>query len=334
MKTRLLFLAILSLLAIDVNAQSMLKKIGKQVEKTVKKEVTNYLSKDKEKEKEKETPKQQQSTAPVNTQPKQQNNPVAETIALDKGENIPRDNSLDYIDEYGVNHGGGILIDGIVWAPVNCGYHQTDYPFGKLYQWGRKLGQGYGAPYRQGDEAYADKTTAAVVPAPVSVVEARKEANKNKFYAKSKYAPFNWTTNDIFLWNTNMQDEQKPIKSVENDPCPKGWRVAHDSEYSKLVKNHSKGTKHDTGQTGYWCSGSKVYSLNVPRIFLPAAGSREVDGLAGGRSRVGWYWTCHHYGGELLVGHIFFDKSNKILVDPQGHPTMGKTVRCVKETYK
>lgn len=52
-------------------------------------------------------------------------------------------NGIDYINEYGVNHGKGIIIGDIVWAPVNCGYHATDYKYGKLYQWGRKYGQGY-----------------------------------------------------------------------------------------------------------------------------------------------------------------------------------------------
>ena len=51
--------------------------------------------------------------------------------------------SNDYIAEYGINHGKGVEISGVVWAPVNCGYHKTDFKYGKLYQWGRKYGQGY-----------------------------------------------------------------------------------------------------------------------------------------------------------------------------------------------
>ena len=37
----------------------------------------------------------------------------------------------DYVDEWGINHGKGIVIGGVTWAPVNCGYHETDYPYGK-----------------------------------------------------------------------------------------------------------------------------------------------------------------------------------------------------------
>ena len=51
--------------------------------------------------------------------------------------------TADYIDEYGVNHGKGTAIGIAIWAPVNCGYHKDDYKYGKLYQWGRKYGQGY-----------------------------------------------------------------------------------------------------------------------------------------------------------------------------------------------
>ena len=52
--------------------------------------------------------------------------------------------SIDYIDEYGVNHGPGIKVGIHIWSPVNCGYHATDYKYGKLYQWGRLYGQGFG----------------------------------------------------------------------------------------------------------------------------------------------------------------------------------------------
>ena len=48
---------------------------------------------------------------------------------------------LDYVDEYGLNHGKGIRVGESIWAPVNCGYHYADFPYGKLYQWGSKDGK-------------------------------------------------------------------------------------------------------------------------------------------------------------------------------------------------
>ena len=60
------------------------------------------------------------------------------TISQGPGTVLP-----SYIDEYGVDHGPGTKIGETIWAPVNCGFHIIDYPYGKLYQWGRKHGQEY-----------------------------------------------------------------------------------------------------------------------------------------------------------------------------------------------
>ena len=67
---------------------------------------------------------------------------ISQSIAINQlGGNPPQPG--DYVDEYGINHGQGVKIGEVIWAPVNCGYHATDFKYGKLYQWGRKYGQGY-----------------------------------------------------------------------------------------------------------------------------------------------------------------------------------------------
>src|SRR5574344_935181 len=48
----------------------------------------------------------------------------------------------DYIYK-SFDYGAGTTISSTTWAPVNCGYEATKYKYGKLYQWGRKYGQGY-----------------------------------------------------------------------------------------------------------------------------------------------------------------------------------------------
>ena len=87
------------------------------------------------------------------------------------GERLPQEG--DYIDEYGINHGPGVKIDGVVWAPVNCGYHATDFKYGKLYQWGRKYGQGYSGKLYDGDwnyiGEYSDSSVPEIVDGPVSL---------------------------------------------------------------------------------------------------------------------------------------------------------------------
>lgn len=46
-----------------------------------------------------------------------------------------------YIDDDGQNYGRGISVNGVIWAPVNCGYHTKDFQYGKIYQWGVNMGR-------------------------------------------------------------------------------------------------------------------------------------------------------------------------------------------------
>ena len=124
----------------------------------------------------------------------------------------------DYIDEYGINHGHGVNIDGVVWAPVNCGYHVANYKYGKLYQWGRKYGQGYYSTFNtsQNDAATPETVTSS---GPVTLDKGQSESNKNVFFENSK----DWLSpKDNGLWNSGT--EASPKKTVY-DPCPTGWRV-------------------------------------------------------------------------------------------------------------
>ena len=99
----------------------------------------------------------------------------------------PEPQSGDYVDEYGINHGQGIRIGTTVWAPVNCGYHATDYKYGKLYQWGRKYGQWYFGEFYDGDwdQTYSDGFVPEIVAGPVSLSVGQSEANAGKFYYNS-----------------------------------------------------------------------------------------------------------------------------------------------------
>lgn len=244
----------------------------------------------------------------------------------DDGQNIVQQSGLDYIDEYGINHGGGILISGILWAPVNCGYHATKFPYGKLYQWGRKHGQGYGEPFAEPEaNVNPDSQLVEIVPAPATPAEARKYPNR--FYAGSNQSRFNWTSNDMSLWNKST-DDGYISKTVENDPCPKGWRMPEMQDFNILRLNYSEITVKD-GHRGYWCSGTEPYSTEVQRIFLPLAGFRDPDGKALGRETVGFYWSGRHGGGEGLVWHFYL--RTDVEIGSFAWPHEAYSVRCVKD---
>ena len=163
-----------------------------------------------------------------------------------------------YIDERGINHGEGINIDGKIWAPVNCGYHSSDYPNGKMYQWGRKYGQGYKG-YNSEDAVHRE-----LVEGPVTLEEGQASRNRNNFYTSASY-PYQWLdVSDAMLWNAGT--EEHPVKT-EYDPCPKGWRVPTQTELQSLLA-HSSSEVTVSGKKGKYYSGSNTYSEKVPRMFL------------------------------------------------------------------
>ena len=203
-----------------------------------------------------------------------------------------------------------------VWAPVNCGYHATDFKYGKLYQWGRKYGQGY----------ENNASVPEIVQGPVSLEIAQSEENKDKFYYTS-VSPYDWSkVQKDDLWNSGT--ESTPVKT-EYDPCPEGWRVPTYAELDELNNNYSSWTTDDNGRSGIWFSGPNSYTASVPQVFFPAAGYRgNGDDIASNRGYNGYYWSSRPYGSYAY--YLYFDSSNVLmysLVRARGY-----SVRCVQVT--
>ena len=228
----------------------------------------------------------------------------------------------DYVDEFGVNHGPGVAIGMAVWAPVNCGYEAATadykgYPYGKLYQWGRKYGQGYDS---------SDATTPELSEGGVSLQGGQSEKNKNVFYTCPEY-PYDWLySQDGTLWNSGS--EESPVKT-EYDPCPDGWRVPTYAELSELYGNRSSWTQNDLGQSGYWFSGPSSYSSEATQVFFPAAGYRGYyNGDADSRGYGGYYWSSrpsYDYSAYYLSfsgGYAYMNNDYR---------ANGYSVRCVQD---
>ena len=224
--------------------------------------------------------------------------------------------TVEYIDEYGVNHGYGVVIGGQCWAPVNCGYHAEDFPYGKLYQWGRKYGQGLGAPY--------DKGTVTITDGGVSLIGGQHSSNADKFFSGSS----DWlATKDNTLWNTGT--ESSPKKS-ECDPCPEGWRVPVISELKELAKKHSDFVTLTDGQKGLYYSGVYEYSESASKIFLPASGYRRSND--GGLYNVGYgghYWSASPNSNNAYS--LYFNDSGYVIPSNSNNRANGQSVRCLQE---
>ena len=232
--------------------------------------------------------------------------------------------SIDYIDEYGINHGKGIVIGNAVWAPVNCGYKASSgeskgYPLGKYYQWGRKYGQGLSSTY--------DETVAEVVKGPVKISEGQDVKNANIYYSCTN-SPYSWALHiDNTLWNSGTEDN--PVKT-EYDPCPTGWRIPTYEELEILSENHSKWTSVNS-ENGYWFSGLYTFSENAPQIFIVANGYRRYDiGGIWQRNSTCGYWSSTSWGGN---GQTLYCSSGDSFGNSYsgGYHANAYGIRCVQE---
>jgi len=205
----------------------------------------------------------------------------------------PEPDSLVYI-ENGQNCGKGIAIGNVVWAPVNCG-HDADHLFGKLYQWGRKDGQGY-------DGEPSEPTIEEGAPASLG------DAKADTFYK-------GWPTYDKDIWGP----------SGSGNPCPAGWRVPTYSELETL--------RVLAEAQGEWVIEKGIQCYKIPvgdaALFIPSAGYRDIQGKAVKRQqKSASLWSCSHIESGNPYSNLYLDNTTvSIDYDVQ---SLGLSVRCVK----
>lgn len=235
-----------------------------------------------------------------------------------------------------------IKVGDIVWAPVNCGYEANEYPYGKLYQWGRAQGCGYNE-YEM---------------APETEIQALKEAEfKDGLNSKLNDDDFNsyfyttggdWYADDsskmLTKWPVNTSDDGYLAAKVA-DPCPDGWRVSTLEELDKLAGGNGTGTSNlkqltdvvrEDGQRGHYFNGTtkpnKLKTGSTTKyegVFFPEAGFRHgSSGTTMMRDGFAYYW-CSTKSSRGSVRALYFSRST-VFFDTPGR-SFGCAVRCVKK---
>lgn len=122
----------------------------------------------------------------------------------------------------------GVIINGVVWAPANCGQSSNAASNGLFYQWGRKFG------FPLTGEVTTTSTPAS------NMAAGNADGVKNKFYTTSVSSCWYSGNNHYDRWWSNY------------DPCPEGWRVPTKEELDDLLaagyENKPNHKKFGTGQ--------------------------------------------------------------------------------------
>ena len=237
-------------------------------------------------------------------------------------EGQPQISGKDYVDEYGVNRGNGILIGERVWAPVNCGYENEKYPYGKLFQWGRRFGLGYN------DGIFKDADIPAISEIWIGENGAEDMHTFYKFSDKSSFN-YDWILNgDDSFWN--LGSEENPHKNDRFDPCPDGWRIPTAFEFKSLIEFADREWIEKDGQNGYLFTDRTGNRQDAKSsLFLPDGGRlNTVDGKAFDRNTEAYYWTITVSSGSSAYFYFYNKDCN---INYHGSRAGGCSIRCIRE---
>ncbi|NDV47925.1 hypothetical protein D0T49_12810 [Paludibacter sp. 221] len=191
--------------------------------------------------------------------------------------------------------------------------------YGDLYQWGRKT---------DGHE----KRTSAITTTLSDNNDATAPDGISDSFIKTPSYPYNWTvTNTVDL---NWRNQKNAIY----DPCPTGWRVPAQSEWSNIFNGSSAPGTKATAVANTWVwhdavNGTAGYEVKpdgeTTTFFLPAVGYRNhYDGELYQVGSYGRYWSGSL--SSVYSDALAFNNSGvyPASINNRGH---GFSVRCIAE---
>jgi len=249
----------------------------------------------------------------------------------------------------------------IVWAPVNCGYEAANgqykgYPYGRMYQWGRKYGQGYKDSSYEDDDYIGKENgsqTMVTINSETDLLSEHpdKDTYNGIYYCNNTVSPYNWyagPSSPVYtkaaphpekLWNTN-EGTNDPVSKSAFDPCPNGWRVPTKSELEMLL-----GTKTTLGQYEGTHGTSTMYGSRFDGadgtstdnyVFLPLAGCLDKSGNPVKRGNLVpsssiYYWSSSVDNNSSGMSYALAKGGKGSFGVGLSERVLGHPVRCVRE---
>jgi len=204
--------------------------------------------------------------------------------------------------------GEGVVINGIRWATRNLAtqgaFVNNPEDLGGLFQWGRK-GEGHEQRTSSVTTNYSETST----------------PGHGNFIITTEFTNYDWLwvgKND--LWN--LGSETVPVKAA-NDPCPAGWRVPTNTEFSSLRVIEAYETRN--GIKGV------VFGRGDNNIFLPSSGYRyHGSGDFGHVNYSGYYWSSTAMG-NYTSSSYYFSTVELFYPDWRTYRSQGYSLRCVAD---
>ena len=230
--------------------------------------------------------------------------------------------------------------DGVttIWAPVNCGatrlptmiyqadgtltpeqLHGNQEQIGNLYQWGRKV------PFKPLDDGqYADFVKITDMSQFVTYEEGTVSG-----YADDKFIISELLQNGYCWFRFYLMDDpdfSPTIKNAgytwpsQNDPCPKGWRIANKEEWTVVV-NEMKSDKINADKR-IWIASS------ISGFVVPLCGALNIERGIYEFQRTDYHTSSYTISGTNPIGPSF-EPSDIVSMRSNHWYGYGLPLRCV-----